>query len=259
MVESKTTNVIQSLQVGFELIELIASSPKPLKFNEIHELSKMTKSNLHKYLHTLTMLGLLYRDKYSGHYSLGRKLIEYGMKAVNQENVVERINPYLHEINQTCKNTVLFTSWTSKGPVVVRMINSLEGLNVGAQPGTVLPLQSAAGKIYSAFLEDYALESWMSREIKKLKHWDPARFEREIEKVRNEGIAFASEPIVPSISSVAIPVFNYEPNLLGVIVVAGFSHTIATTLDDEMSQYLLQMRDEISKVFGYKNDHNFDH
>lgn len=247
---TSSSKVIQSLLVGYELLELIASSEKPLKFNEICEQTKMTKSNLHKYLHTLTSVGLLYRDRTSGMYTLGSKLVEYGMKAVNQENMMERVLPYLQEINQACKNTVLLTSWSQSRPIVVRLINSQEGLNIGAQIGTVLPVTSAAGKVFAAFLDQYLMEDWLAEEMERMDDDERSSFEKEIQFVRKTGIAFANEPLVPSISSIAIPIFNFESRLLGVIVVVGFSHTIASSIDDMMSQYLIKMRNEISQAFG---------
>lgn len=251
MAATKPANVIQSLQVGCKLLECIASSGKPLKYNEIQELSGMTKSNLHKYLHTLTSLGWLYREKHTGRYTLGSKLAEYGMKAVNQENVTERVMPFLHEINQTCKNTVLLTAWSSNGPMVVRLINAQDGLNIGARIGTVLPALSAAGKVFSAFLDDHQLSAWRAEEIARMDAEQQAAFEQEIAFVRAHGIAFAREPLVASISSIAIPIFNYEAQLLGVIVVVGFSEAIPHKLDDLMSQYLIKMRNEIAEAFGY--------
>ena len=245
-----TTKVIQSLLVGYELLELVAASEKPLKFNEIYEQTKMSKSNLHKYLHTLTSVGLLYRDRSNGLYTLGSKLVEYGMKAVNQENMMERVMPFLQEINQASKSTVLLTSWSQSRPIVVRLINSQEGLNIGAQLGTVLPVTSAAGKVFAAFLDDYLLEEWMAEQTERMSDEQRAALQHDIQSVRRTGIAFASEPLVPSISSIAIPMFNFESRLLGVIVVVGFSHMIASSIDDMMSQYLIKMRNEISQAFG---------
>ncbi len=58
----KTGTTIQSLQIGLGILDLVAKQEKPLKFTDIQELTQITKSNLYKYLNTLTQLGLLYRD-----------------------------------------------------------------------------------------------------------------------------------------------------------------------------------------------------
>ena len=66
MNNEKNPTMIGSLQVGFGIIDIIASQSQPLKFTEIQELSQITKSNLYKYLNTFTYLELLYKDKQTG-------------------------------------------------------------------------------------------------------------------------------------------------------------------------------------------------
>lgn len=250
MTSTKSSNTIQSLEIGCDILELVASSEHPLKFNEIQERSGMTKSNLHKYLNTLTQAGMLYRDKSSNLYTLGSKLIRYGMKALNQENAMDKVMPFLQEINRECRNTVLLTSWSPNGPMVVSMINSQVGLNIGAQIGTVVPPMSAAGKVFIAFQNEPEVEEWKQREWTKLDENKRRMLEKEIEGVREQGIAFAKEPLVPSISSIALPVFKYDDRLLGVIVVVGFSQSIPDRIEDELGRYLLGMRDRIAEAFG---------
>jgi DNA-binding IclR family transcriptional regulator len=250
---SKPGTTIQSLQIGCGILELVAFSNRAMKFNEIYEITRITKSNLYKYLNTLTQIGLLYRDKSSGLYSLGSKLVEYGMKAINQENVVERVTPFMQEINRVCKNTVLLSTWTNNGPMVVKILNSQEGLNIGAQIGTILPLASANGKVFAAFYEEELIREWKEQQLAKLDDEQKLLLESEIEFVRKQGISFAKEPLVPSISSIALPIFNFEKRLSTVLGVVGFSEKIPREIDDVMSQYLLKTNKEISEVFGYKS------
>ena len=131
----KSGSTIQSLQVGMSIIDSIATTGNPLRFSDIQESTNITKSNLYKYLNTLTQLELLYRDKTTGLYHLGSKLIQYGMAAIGQEDVVTRITSYLQEISHQSNCTVLFTVWTYNGPVVAKIWNSNQSLNIGAQLG----------------------------------------------------------------------------------------------------------------------------
>ncbi|WP_256238637.1 helix-turn-helix domain-containing protein [Bacillus sp. EB600] len=109
------------------VLDFIAHQAKPCKFTEIEEQTQITKSNLYKYLHTFTQLGILYRDRESGAYVLGSRLIEYGMAALDQENVLDRISPYLELLNIRTLNTVLFSIWTQNGPMVIKMFNITQG------------------------------------------------------------------------------------------------------------------------------------
>lgn len=45
MDHEKSSSMIQSLQVGMSIIDLIASQEQPLRFSEIQELTQITKSN----------------------------------------------------------------------------------------------------------------------------------------------------------------------------------------------------------------------
>lgn len=98
---------IQALLVGFWIIELVAKSPQPLKFNDIHHHTKITKSSLHKYLHSLTPLGVLYLNQETWLYSGGTTLIDYGITTLNRENIMEKVDPYLEDINILSKETTL--------------------------------------------------------------------------------------------------------------------------------------------------------
>lgn len=248
----KKGTTIQSLEVGMSIIEAIAQQGRPLKFSDIQELTQITKSNLYKYLNTFTLLGILYRYKDTGEYVLGSKLIEYGMAAVDQENVIDRITPFMHEINEKFSNTVLFSSWTHNGPMIVKELNKNRGLNIGAQIGTLLPLRSASGKVFMAFLDEQMIREWKEKEIMQIPPEKVGLLEDECKIIREKEISFAREPLVPSVSSVSIPVLNYKKKLLGSITVVGFSEVIPQNEHHELSRYLIDISKEISGSFGYR-------
>ncbi|MFJ5758432.1 IclR family transcriptional regulator [Neobacillus sp. NPDC093182] len=248
----KKGTTIQSLEVGMSVIESIAKQGRPIKFSDIQELTQITKSNLYKYLNTFTQLGILYRNKDTGEYVLGSKLIEYGMAAVDQENVIDRVSPFLHEINVKSSNTVLFSTWTQNGPMIVKDFNNNRGLNIGAQIGTFLPIRSATGKVFMAFMEDQKIREWKAKEFIQISSEEISQLEGECESVRKKEIAFAREPLVSSVSSVSIPVLNYKKQLLGAVTVVGFSEFIPQNENNELSRYLLDLSKEISGSFGYR-------
>ena len=250
MTKPKKGTQIQSLLVGFSIIDVLAKHPKPLKFNDIQHKTKITKSNLYKYLNTLTSLGVLYRDREDGTFSLGTTLIKYGMSAVNREDIVNKIKPFLEEINLKLKETTLFTVWTNEGPMIVKMIHSSSGLNLGGQVGTILPIHSAAGKLFAAYRNDPISRNWKEKEYEKLNKHKITELESKFEEIRNRKIAFATEALATFVSSVAIPIFRYDHEIIGSIVVVGFEKTIPMHPNDKLSQYLLGKGNEISRELG---------
>ena len=245
----KSSSTIQSLQIGMSIIDLLAIQKNPLRFSDIQESTGITKSNLYKYLNTLTQLELLYRDKSTGLYHLGSKLIQYGMAAIGSEDVTARITPFLQEISQHTSCTVLISVWTYEGPIMAKVWNSTQNLNIGAQLGTKLPPSSSSGKIFTVFTDPFLTADWIEKN-----HSEGSVLFAESEEyhsIRQHKIAFAKEPLVHSVSSVSIPVLNYNQELLGAVTVVGFNERIPKEIHDPLSVYLMEKCKEISGMFGY--------
>lgn len=245
---------IQSLYTGWRIIEAIKNSGRPLKFTEIQKITEINKSNLYKYIYSLLDLKLIYRNKGDGTYSLGSKLIEYGMAAVGQEDVIGRVEPYLLELNQESQCTALFVTWTTEGPIVARISAESRGLNIGAQIGTSLPLKSSSGKIFYTFMPSTTIFDWLTKEYNHLEEEDKTSLQQEREEIKKLGIAFSEEPLVTGVSSASCPIFNYKKDLLGAVTIVGFNRDVPTQADEEMSQKLIHTCKELSYAFGYENE-----
>ena len=243
---TKNGSTIQSLQIGVGIIDVIVNSGKPMKFPEIQEKTKMTKSNLYKYMNTLTQLDLLTRENSTGLYHLGPKLIQYGTTAIGNQDVVELVTPYLQAISQHTNCSVLLAVGTINGPVIAKICSPNQVLNIGAQIGTMLPPNSSSGKIFNVFYNNHITDNWRVAVEPSMTDED-----NEFHKVKEEKIAFAKEPLITSISSVSLPIQSYSEELIGIITVVGFTPDIPTTITDSFSQYLLKMQKEISKTFGH--------
>jgi len=237
---------IQSLQIGIGIIDIIVNNRKPMKFPEIQEKTKMTKSNLYKYMNTLTQLDLLTRENSTGLYHLGPKLIQYGTTAIGNQDVVELVTPYLQSISQHTNCSVLLAVGTTNGPVIARIWSSDQILNIGAQLGTMIPPNSSSGKIFNVFYNNHITDNWRAVAEPSMTDED-----NEFHKIMKDKIAFAKEPLITSISSVSLPILSFSNELVGIIAVVGFSPDIPTAITDPLSQYLLKMQKEISKTFGH--------
>ena len=251
---TKSSSMIQSLQIGIGILEVISEQKRPLKFNEILELTNFSKSNLYKYLNTFVHSQMLYRDKETGTYVLGSQLIKFGMIASDQDNVLGRISPFLEAISKKSACSVTFSIWTENGPMVIKLFNNNLGFNIGVQVGTILPVTSSAGKIFLAFKEDYFLEQWREKEFKLLSPEIIEGLEQELSIIRQNEITFSNEPIVASVSSISFPVFNYQKQLLAAVSVVGFNEQIPMNEEEELSQYIIGISREISNSLGYQRD-----
>lgn len=252
MTNEKSPAMIGSLQVGMGVLDIIASQTHPLKFTEIQELTQITKSNLYKYLNTLTYLDLLHKDKKTGAYTLGPKMIAYGMAAIGQQELVARVTPYLQESSRHTSLTTLLAVWTNSGPVIASICSTSSGLNIGAQIGTQLPILSSSGKIFSAFQSPTLAEEWKNLELQAIPKELKEILEKEENDIQTQMIAFSKEPLVPHVSSASVPILNYNGELMGCLTIVGFSEIVPNHIEDPISQYLLELSKDISNIFGYK-------
>lgn len=253
MNHEKNPAMIGSLQIGLGIIDIIACQTLPLKFTEIQEISQITKSNLYKYLNTLTHLELLYKDKKTGAYSLGSKIISYGMAAIGQQDLIAKAAPFLQESSRHTSLTTLLAVWTHSGPVVANIWNANSGLNIGAQIGTRLPVLSSSGKIFSTFHTPSIVEEWKQTEFQMLPDSQKEALLAEEETIRSQMISFANEPLVLHVSSASVPIFNYNNDLIGCFTLVGFSEIVPQHIKEEYSQHLLKVSKEISNIFGHKS------
>lgn len=238
--------MIQSLQIGIGILEIIAEQNRPLKFTEIQELTGISKSNLYKYINTFVQSQILHRDSETGSYLFGSKLIKFGLVAADQENVLGRITPYLEMLSKKSNCSVTYSIWTENGPMVIKLYNSNGGFNIGVQVGTILPPGSSAGKIFLTFKEQPLISEWKEQELEGMPLEQREAFEQELRTIRQSEIAFAAEPIVQSVSSVSFPVFNHQKQLISAVAVVGFNGQIPKTEDEPLSQYIKEISKQIS-------------
>lgn len=246
MDNKRDNSTIQSLKIGIDIIEIVVNSKMPMKFADIKEKTQMTKSNLYKYMNTLTQLDILVRDPYSGLYYLGPKLIHYGAKALDNQDVLTMISPHMQEIVEHSGCTVILSIPTYNGPIIAKICRPQQTLNIGANIGTLLPANSSSGKIFNVFYKNQISDSEGKNE-NSLQLYT----EGEINQIAAEKVAFSKEPLIESISSMSFPIFSHSNELIGIITVVGFLSEIPTSSNNDLSQYCLGKQREISRIFGH--------
>ncbi|TSI03571.1 IclR family transcriptional regulator [Lysinibacillus sp. BW-2-10] len=243
--------VIQSLQIGLNILEILAKEKEPLKFTDIQNLTSMTKSNLYKYLSTLSQFGMIYRNPHTNTYILGHKLVQLGNVALGQSSIIEVVIPYFKKITEHTSLTVLLAVPSMQGPLISYIASADYGINIGAQMGTHLPLASSTGVVFSAFEKDIHLKDWEIQELSNFTEREIEQFNIEKEKTRELFFASKTEPLIQHISSFSVPILNFNNQLLGAITVVGITETVPKTVEDPIGQYVLQIAKEISQYYGF--------
>lgn len=250
MTTKNKVSVIQSLQVGLNILDVLAEQKEPLKFTDIQNLTSMTKSNLYKYLSTLCEFGVIHRNPMTNTYSLGQKLIHLGNIALGQSSIIEIVIPYLKKINDNTSLTALLAIPSVNGPLITYISSADYGVNIGAQIGTTLPLSSSTGIIYSAFPNSQMI-SWVEEEASKLDEDALQKHESYKENARKLFFASKIEPLVEHVSSYSVPILNFNKDLIGAITVVGYTEIVPKSADQPIGQYVLDISKQISTYYGF--------
>jgi IclR family transcriptional regulator, acetate operon repressor len=251
MTTEQKTAVIQSLQIGLQLLEIIAKENEPLKFTEIQNLTSMTKSNLYKYLATLNQFGAIYRNPHTNTYSLGPKLVQLGSAALSQTSLIEIAIPFFKKINEHTNLTALLAVPTARGPLVSYIMSADYGINIGAQIGTTLPLTSSTGIVFSAFEKAEPMIEWEEIEFKKYSEIELQQIYKEQEEARKTLFAAKTEPLIEHVSSFCVPILNFNDQIVGAITIVGHTEAVPRTLDHQISQYVHDVASQLSNYYGY--------
>ena len=138
-----------------EILLQLSYFRQPTSLKNLSERCQLSPSKVHRYLSSLTKLGLIFQGQKSGYYSLGRNAVLLGLAAMQQidqiDDVMEELPSLVKEIN--CH--VSLSVWSKIGPTIIKWERSDDSLvGVHVQLGQVLPvLHSASGRVFAAFLD----------------------------------------------------------------------------------------------------------
>lgn len=247
-----TSQGVQSVELAFTILNCFKEAKESLTVAELSKRMGMSKSKIHKYLVSFVRVGVLIQNKKDSSYAMGPTLIELGLVAQQQFDVVSIAAPYMVELRKQLNQSIALAIWTNDGPMVVKYEESGRPINVEIQVGFHVPLlKSATGKCFAAFMHSDHINALLQQEIVQ---YDLRKEEviAELEKVRKEQLAFRDNPYsgVPGTASIAHPIFDYTGNIVAALCVIGFAGDLNTDNESEEVKSLQQTAGKISKVLS---------
>lgn len=218
------TNSINAVATSLEIIE------------EIHRLNGATATELadsldkpyatiHYHLNTLKNQGYLYKDSDKG-YHVGFKFLDIAKQAENRIPEYEEIRDQVAKIADLSGEIALFAIEEFGESVCVFQSTGEDAINSPVYRGERLPLhQMAAGKAILSRLPPKRVDEIVANSGLEVRTPNTVstkeRLRTELEEIRNRGIAFSSEELMPGLAEVAIPVTGLDDEVIGAISIIG--------------------------------------
>ncbi|MEY2684207.1 MAG: hypothetical protein RJA09_1351 [Pseudomonadota bacterium] len=256
---------IQSVEVGFALLAVMAQAPGPMMLRDLAAAAGMSAAKAHRYLVSFQRLGLVAQDPQSTRYDLGPAALRLGLASLSRLDPVrlarERVDALLTETGHTMAIAV----WGNQGPTIVHWSEAPQTVPVSLRLGDVMPLlTSATGRCFAAFMPDgggrdaHRLQAMLEAELARAQHhphpdvphnW--AAVQALLQDTRQRGLARVVNSLVSGVAGFCAPVFDSQGHLALGVVVLGSLATFNSDWNSPVAQALLACTQQLSKDLGH--------
>jgi DNA-binding IclR family transcriptional regulator len=249
---------IQSIEVGGEILKVLASEPRPMALRDLVRAANMPSGKIHPYLVSFGKIGLVAQDPVTGHYLLGPMAIQLGLTSLQTLNPIREATPFAEALAEDTTHSVAISVWGNLGPVIVRLIDASYPVHTNFRTGSVMSLVSTAtGRVFSAFLPRQLIDKMLLEDRIRLgpdiaHPLDAKLVDDMIDEARKRKMSRGIDHPTPGVASFSAPVFDYSGNITLAITILGPTGTFDTRWDGPVATALRDCTDAISKRLGYR-------
>lgn len=205
------------------VLEAFAPDDTGVGFAELRRRTGLPKATLHRIAHDLVAARLLTRV--DGDFHLGSYLFELGMRASVERTLLEVATPFLEDLYERTHETVHLGLREGSEVVYVAKVGGHRQVRSPSRLGGRLPVHATAiGKALLAWAEEDDRNAVLAAPLQRRTPRTvtaPGLLRRQLDRVREDGVAFEYEEGAVGLVCVAAPVFDTDDRPVAAISVAG--------------------------------------
>jgi len=259
-VSTKERAGIQSVEVGFGLLQALGEADGPLMLRDLARAANMSAAKAHRYLVSFQRLQLVAQDAASTRYDLGPAALKLGLASLARLDAVklarERITLLMEEIGHTLALAV----WGNHGPTIVHWEESPSAVTVNLRLGDVMPLlSSATGQCFAAHAPKEAIASMLKEEMARAQKQgrsdvptSMAQVRALFDEVRQRGASRVVDTLLPGIVAFCVPVFDSDGHMALGMVALGPAGTFDAEWGGAIEKPLRAAARQLSSDLGHR-------
>jgi DNA-binding IclR family transcriptional regulator len=252
-----TRRHIQSVNVGFSLIRCLADAPASLSLKELCNATGMSSSQVHMYMASFVLEGMVVQDPATARYDLGPFAMDLGLAAMRKLDVLEVARPAMAAMRDETGESVFLTVWGNYGPTIVAKADGSRPSAVILRVGYVLSaLDSATGCLYLAFLPEGATRQVVAREradtSSPASELSDEQVSALIERTRRTGLGSHDGLRIDGFTGLSAPLIDHSGVMRAALTVTGPAQDFADRENGTIATALRQVASEISSRLGYR-------
>jgi DNA-binding IclR family transcriptional regulator len=251
---------IQSVEVGFGLLQALGEAAGPLMLRDLARAADMSAAKAHRYLVSFQRLQLVVQDAASTRYDLGPAALKLGLASLSRLDAVrlarERISLLMEEIGHTLALAV----WGNHGPTIIHWEESPQAVTVSLRLGDVMPLlSSATGQCFAAYAPKEAIAAMLKEEMTRAQRQGrldvpttPAEVRLLLDQVRQRGASRVVDTLLPGIVGFCVPVFDSDGHMALGMVALGPAGSFDADWGGSVEQPLRAAAARLSSDLGFR-------
>jgi DNA-binding IclR family transcriptional regulator len=261
---------IQSVEVGFELLNALSNAPGALMLRDLAAAAGMSAAKAHRYLVSFQRMGLVMQDPVSTRYDLGPAALRLGLASLSRIDAVKLARERMADLLQETGHTLAIAVWGNQGPTMVHWIEAPQTVPVTLRLGDVMPLlTSATGRCFAAFMgsegrDALRIAPMIRDELARLKKLPPTgapltdvpqtpqAVSALLEQTREHGLGRVVHSLLPGVGGFCAPVFDAQGHLALGLVVLGSVATLDTAWTSAPAAALLRCARQLSADLGHQ-------
>ena len=250
---------IQSVEVGFALLDVLARAQGPLMLRDLAAAAGMSAAKAHRYLVSFQRLDLVQQDIASTRYDLGPAALQLGLATLSRLDPVRMARERMPALLNQIGHTVALAVWGNQGPTIVHWQESPQAMTI-LRLGDVMPLlTSATGRCFAAYLPAPLIAPKLKAELalaQKLNRRDvpttQAQAKAMLEEVRAHGIGRVIDTLLPGVVGLCAPVFDSDRHMILGMLSLGPRASFDDSWNGKPARALQEAARQLSHELGYR-------
>jgi DNA-binding IclR family transcriptional regulator len=221
-----------TLGKAMAVLELVVMADTPLRFTDIHTLSRQPRGTLHRQLSHLVSEGLLVQRADLA-YEPGMRLLTFAHRAWSRNDLRAIARPHLNHLHEVTGETVHLGLLRGEDIIYLDKVESRQTVRMESQVGKISPAYcTGLGKAALSALAPDDLEKRLSRIVfhpfTSSTHRSRKSLVEDLERIRLCGYAVDAQEHEHEICCVAAPFCTAQPGGVGGISVTGPAYRVTS-------------------------------
>jgi DNA-binding IclR family transcriptional regulator len=251
---------IQSVEVGFGLLQALGEAAGPLMLRDLARAANMSAAKAHRYLVSFQRLQLVVQDAASTRYDLGPAALKLGLASLSRLDAVKLARERIALLMEEIGHTLALAVWGNHGPTIVHWEESPQAVTVNLRLGDVMPLlTSATGQCFAAYTPREAIAPMLNEEMERARRQGRADVPTTLagvrallDDVRQRGAARVVDTLLPGIVGFCAPVFDSDGHIVLGMVALGPAGAFDAEWGGAVDRPLRSAAAQLSSDLGFR-------